>query len=199
MTWWYAQQYIWSPRIHPQLKTVPPTHTNPWMSLMCAVHQFWMEVLFLALKHNGCVEPPHHSSAIWEAASALWIQQQVQPGRLNLALWVFKNKLTWEQSSLLAKYQMEILSRVAIVFENLYYSFICFSLECLIWVIFFVSNHLLWMMSTCSTYCQGERPRRAGWNTSGRQEPPPSPGQRDWVSLDLDWALLSIPLSRQRG
>lgn len=89
---------------------------NPLNKHDVCTHKFQMGVyqhtpfknLSLPFKDGGCPEPPHNPSAIWEqAASALRIQQQVQPTRLNLALWGCKNKPTWEQSSLLAKYRME--------------------------------------------------------------------------------------------
>lgn len=52
-----------------------------------------LQRLFLASQDSGCVEPSHSPNAIWEqAASALQIQQQVQPTRLNLALESCKNK-----------------------------------------------------------------------------------------------------------
>lgn len=94
----------------------PGINKNPVSKLGACTHKFQMvgyqhtplKSLFLAFKDGGCPEPPHNPSAIWEqAASALRIQQQVQPTRLNLALGGCKNKPTWEQSSLLAQYRME--------------------------------------------------------------------------------------------
>lgn len=91
--------------------------------------------LFLVFKDgDGCPQPPHKPSAIWEpAASALRFQQQVQPTRLNLALEGCKNKPTWEQSSLLAKYWVEtVFSKVShYLFKSFVHVFSLLSLRML--------------------------------------------------------------------